>query len=143
MRLPLTLMLLAAATACATGPDTARVPGNISAGGTDWPVYTGPRTAVAGQAFSATVFTFGSSSCTTPDGADVTVTGLDAEVVPYDRVPAAPVACTADFGQHPHPVTLRFDTAGSATLRVRGVGFSIEGERLPLVDSVTILVQSP
>ena len=134
------LMALALLAACTTEPETARVVGLITAGNVATDVYDGPASVTAGQTFSATIFSYGSSSCTTPDGADVTVTGLIADVTPYDRVPTGNVVCTADFGARPHPITLRFPSAGAAELRVHGDGISIEGERLPIVVSVPIEV---
>ena len=124
---------------CATQPDTVRVPGLIADGGAALEVYSGPDTVTAGRPFAAIVFTYGSSSCTTPDGADVSISGLTAEVVPYDRIPTGSVPCTADFAQRPHAVTLRFDTVGTAALTVRGEGFS-GGRRVPLRRTFTIVV---
>ena len=83
-----------------------------------------PATLRRGVAFSATVATVGSSSCTRADGAEVTVTGLLAEVTPYDRKAIGSV-CTPDLAQFPRPVTLRFDQAGDAVVRVHGFTLGI------------------
>lgn len=83
-----------------------------------------PASVQRGVAFTATVTTTGSSSCTRADGAEVTVSGLLAEVTPYDRK-AIGSLCTTDVAQFPRPVTLRFDQAGDAVVRVQGFSIGI------------------
>lgn len=78
-----------------------------------------PETARAGIAFTATVTTHGSGSCTRADGADVRIDGLNADVTPYDREARRGV-CTDDLAAFPRGVTLRFDVAGEARVRVLG-----------------------
>jgi hypothetical protein len=77
-----------------------------------------PASAKRGVAFEARVTTYGSSSCTRPDGAEVRVRGLVADVTPYDSIFRG--TCTADLRSFPRAVTLRFDEAGEATVRVNG-----------------------
>ncbi|HEU4699809.1 MAG TPA: hypothetical protein VFS40_11560 [Gemmatimonadales bacterium] len=117
-------------------PDTRRVVGLIAAGGpAGAAVIEGPDTLRVGQGASFTINTFGSSSCTQPDGAAVAVTGLVAEVTPYDRVPRGDTYCTADIGARPHPVTLTFAQPGTAIIRVLGESFDARGRRVR--DTVT------
>lgn len=83
------------------------------------PPITLPASAKRGVAFDATVTTFGSGSCTRADGAEVSVRGLVAEITPYDLVNHGGI-CTADLRAFPRTVSLRFDEAGEATVRVNG-----------------------
>jgi hypothetical protein len=78
-----------------------------------------PETVQRGVPFVATVATFGSGTCTRPDGAEVHVSGLIAEVTPYD-LKATRGACTDDLVPYPREVSLRFDQAGEALVRVLG-----------------------
>jgi hypothetical protein len=104
-----------------TGPDTRRVVGLIDAGGSSLSTIVAPDTVQAGATFTATVHSFGSSSCTTPDGVELTLAPTEARVTPYDRVPADRRAvCTADLSPHPHPVELRFTRAGLAIIVAQG-----------------------
>ena len=104
-----------------TGPDTRRVVGLIDAGGFGLPTIVAPDTVQVGGSFTVTVHSFGSSSCTTPDGVDLTLTPTEARVTPYDRVPADRRAvCTADLSPRPHPVELRFPRAGPAIIVAQG-----------------------
>ncbi len=81
------------------------------------PVIIAPDTVQVGVTFTATVNTFGSSSCTDPDGVDLALSASLARIVPYDLVQTAG-ACTADFASRPHPVTIHFTQQGAATIRV-------------------------
>ena len=109
---------LAGVLACSDPSDTKRVIGLIDG---DGPAGVDlPTDIIRGQPFEVTVYTFGSSSCTTPDGAELEIEGMVARITPYDLVPAADVPCTADMAPFAHPVTLRFDREGVATLRIVG-----------------------
>ncbi len=83
-----------------------------------------PDTVQVDRAFGAVVTTFGSSTCTRPNGATVTVNGHTAEIVPYDSVPAPDrnLVCTADLRAFPRTVTLRFRASGVWTVRLIGGG---------------------
>ena len=72
-----------------------------------------------------TINSFGSSSCTTPDGVDMTATFTMVRVVPYDRVSSGARGCTADFASRPHPVDIQFPSSG--VLIIRAVGRSGTG----------------
>jgi hypothetical protein len=114
-----------------TGPDTRRVIGLIDGSGTGIPTIVAPDTVQAGSSFTATIHSFGSSSCTTPDGVTLTLLPSEARVTPYDRVPGdGPVACTTDFAPRPHPVQLRFTSTGPATIVALGQVFHQSGQGL-------------
>ena len=102
-------------------PDTRRVVGLIDPG-LALPAIEAPDTVQLGVAFAAVINSFGSSSCTTPDGVRLTLEPSEARVIPYDRVPnGGDIACTADISPIPHPVELQFAVAGAATIVVEGV----------------------
>ena len=67
-----------------------------------------------------TINSFGSSSCTTPDGVDTIVTFTMVRVIPWDRVSSGARGCTADFASRPHPVNVQFPASG--VLIIRAVG---------------------
>jgi hypothetical protein len=113
-----TLLALAAACSGLADPGSRRVPGLIDTGGGDDRALAVPDTVAAGAPF--TVTTFGSSSCTRPDGAELEVRGLVAEVVPYDRDATGAQVCTDDLRAYPRAVTVRFAGPGQAVVRVRG-----------------------
>jgi hypothetical protein len=99
-------------------------------------VIRAPAQVAVDQAFPITVITYGSSSCTTPDGADVQVAGRVAVITPYDRIPGGNVACTADLAQHPRDVRITFSEAGPATIRV--IGAIVDGA--PSIQEQQIIV---
>ena len=116
------IAVLAGATGCGLNdPDTRRVIGLIDANPAVRTIEA-PDTVRLGAAFTATVYSFGSSSCTTPDGVKLTLEPAVARVIPFDRVPADnSVACTADISPRPHPVELRFTEPGTATIVAEGM----------------------
>jgi hypothetical protein len=79
-----------------------------------------PDTVQAGASFTARVITYGSSSCTRADGADVRVQGSVAEITPYDLHATGNAVCTADLAPFSREVQLRFGAPGTATVRVLG-----------------------
>ena len=112
----------AAALGACGGPTAADAPRVVGVIGVDRgppPAPALPDTVRAGVAFTVQVTTYGSGSCTRPDGATVQVAGLAAEVTPYDRDPVQ-AACTRDLRAYPRPAAVRFDAAGPAVVRVRG-----------------------
>jgi hypothetical protein len=96
-------------------------------------IIAAPDTVLANASFAATVHSYGSSNCTTPDGVELTLTAAEARVIPYDRVPAdRGTLCTSDLRAQPHPVELRFTRAGRASIVVRGeVIDENSGRRVP------------
>lgn len=125
-------MLLLIATACADS--TASGPGwKIDYGVLAQPplaLLTLPDTVTVGTVISANVATVGSSSCTRPAGIAVAGAGtLLQTLTPRDSVATGHVACTDDLAMRPHPVQLRFDEPGTATIRIRGyLDFQRAGE---------------
>lgn len=102
-------------------------------------VIQAPPQVQVNQPFTTTVTTFGSSSCTIIDGADVQVTDVVAVITPYDRQPVgANVACTADLAQHPRAVQLTFSTPSQATIRVIGQNF--DGEQTTNERIITVIL---
>jgi hypothetical protein len=83
-------------------------------------VLQSPVTAFAGEPVTVTVTTVGSSSCTSPAGAEVIYRGAVIEITPYDWVAPPGTACSRDMRPFPRPVTVRFPTMGTFTLRVTG-----------------------
>ena len=77
-----------------------------------------PQRVRAGASFAITINTLGSGSCTRADGDRVETRDLLAEVSPFNWEAPAGTACTRDLRLFPHEVTLRFDRAGYATIRV-------------------------
>lgn len=116
------LGVVAAALGACGGPtdaDALRVVGVISPGRGAPSAAAVPHTVRAGVPFEVQVTTYGSGSCTRPDGAAVRVAGLVAEVTPYDREPKRG-ACTDDIKAYPRPAAVRFDAPGPAVVRVIG-----------------------
>jgi hypothetical protein len=93
--------------------------GVIEIGGDQPPPIELPDTVEQGVPFATSVVTFGSSTCVRADGAEVNTSGLTAHIIPYDLVAVTGV-CTDDLAPYPREVTLQFDEAGEATVRVLG-----------------------
>ena len=64
----------------------------------------------------------GGGGCVRQGETEATVSGLAADVRPYDYFPApqSDLVCTADFRVLRHAATVRFSEAGRATVRVYG-----------------------
>jgi hypothetical protein len=122
MRLILPVAALSATLACgATGPSDQRVVGVILTGSGMASVINAPDTVRARERFGAVINTFGSSTCTTPDGVDLHQTATEVVVTPYDRVPSDPGAsCTRDMAPRPHQVQIRFNDPGLGRIIVQG-----------------------
>src|SRR5688572_25596443 len=113
--------LLVSACAPVTNPDGwRRVVGNVNPALSSIQMVNLPTEAAVNVPFTVTVTTLGSSSCTRADGTDVATNGLTATITPYDRVAPPDAPCTRDLRGFPHPVQLRFTTAGSARIIVIG-----------------------
>jgi hypothetical protein len=95
-------------------------------------VLAAPETVQVGHYFGVTVTTQGSSSCNRADGAEVSMKGLVAEIVPYDLFTGS--ICTADLVPYPRNVLLMFGEPGIGTVRVIGATF-LWGDSF--VDTVT------
>ena len=124
-----------------TDSDTGRVVGIINTGGPGPTAIEAPDTVRVGAAFDAIINSFGSSSCTTPDGVKLTLGPTQARVIPFDRVPAdTGVPCTADIAPIPHPVELRFTELGTATIVAEGMTYRENGERVRTTVTKAVVV---
>lgn len=79
-----------------------------------------PEAVRVGERFTVTVTTVGLDGCWQPVDEEVTVDGLAASIVPFDREEEEGVACTQALVSLDHPVTLSFEQAGEAVIRVDG-----------------------
>jgi hypothetical protein len=118
-----------------TGPDHRRVIGFINGGS-----IVAPDTVQVDSWFTATVHTFGSSSCNKPDGVELTLGPSEAQVTPFDLVsiPDSRSACTMDLAPHPHPVELRFTRAGPAVIVALGEVEAMDEDTYRQVPGVVI-----
>jgi hypothetical protein len=57
-----------------------------------------------------------------PDRVEVRVSGLDAEIIPYDAIEQSHITYLMSRIDSPRSVSLQFDTPGIATIRVMGRG---------------------
>ena len=144
MHLTAVIGAVSVATSCflSTDSETGRVVGIISTDD-DVPTIEAPDTVRAGDTFDAVVNTFGSSSCTTPDGVKLTLEPAEVRVTPFDRVPTDDdLVCTRDISPLPHPVQLHFTQPGS--VRIVAAGMVIDeksGDRVPAEVSKAVLVK--
>lgn len=136
-RLTPLILLVALLSACsdpvAPGDDWVRQPGLLLPELSSAQMLQMPAQARAGVAFEITVTTLGSSSCTRPDGATVSVSGLVADVTPWDRIAPAGTACTDDLHPFPRTASVRFDSPGTALIRLHGKGDLIYEASLTVV----------
>ncbi|HEV3051724.1 MAG TPA: hypothetical protein VGX50_15570 [Longimicrobium sp.] len=108
--------------ACSTGTDPlgGEQLGFIQAPPDGAAKVTVPATAERGQPFEVKVITVG-GGCVSEGPTRTLVQGMTAEVRPYD-VNSGREVCTADVRLFEHTATLRFDTPGTATVRIVGAG---------------------
>jgi hypothetical protein len=144
MRLILPVAALSATLACgATEPSDQRVVGVILAGSGMASVINAPDTVRARERFVAVINTFGSSSCTTPDGVDLQQAASEVVVIPYDRVPADSAAsCTRDMAPRAHPVQVRFTDPGLGRIVVHGrlINGTVPGPSLVSVTKTVVVL---
>jgi hypothetical protein len=93
-----------------------------------------------GTPFQITASTFGSSSCNRADGYELDALASAAEIRLYDQSAPSGTACTLDFASFPRTITLQFDQAGTAEIRVIGRGEGEDG-MAPKTIRKTIVVQ--
>jgi hypothetical protein len=81
-----------------------------------------PRIAVSasGRTVTVTVTTYG-AGCHSRGKTEVSVAGLVAEIVPWDYTAPAGTPCTMQLLSFTHTATIPFASAGTATIRVRGI----------------------
>ena len=99
-----------------------------------------PDVVTRGTPFQITASTFGSSSCTRADGYELDALPAAAEIRLYDKSASSGTACTADFGSFPRTITLQFEQAGTAEIRVIGRGEGADG-MAPKTIRKTIVVE--
>jgi hypothetical protein len=126
-RIGFTILASAVLAGCASmleSREWERVVGVIDPGGMSMPPFQAPDTVQAGVQFQVHVTTYGSSTCTRADGAEVRrPSGAVAEITPYDRQPLSGI-CTSDLAPFPRTVDVRFDEAGEALIRIVGRSFT-------------------
>lgn len=102
-----------------------------------------PDTVRVDEPFTATVRTIGRNGCWEAAGEDVSVEGLTATVVPFDREDRPEdAACTTALVSLSHDVELTFREEGEATIRAEGrriLGLD-SGESEPMSLEVTVVV---
>ena len=144
----LALLTLAAAIACSSGPTesgsddigTSRVGEGRQVGVLvfygDTAQVTVPETVAVGEPATIVVLTAGGGCIRTGD-TEVQVSGLVAELTPYDHFPSAGQICTADFRLNTHTATVQFTQRGRATVRVRGRELP-SGRMITVVRQITV-----
>jgi hypothetical protein len=144
MRLALSVAILNTTLGCsAAEPSDHRIVGVILVGNGAASVIQAPDTVRVHESFGVVINTFGSSSCTTPDGVDLRLAPTDVVITPYDRVPTDPaVSCTRDMAPRPHPVQARFSEPGLGRIIVQGrVTSDIEPGQGPVSVTKTVVVR--
>jgi len=123
-----------------TEPNTHRVVGTIDPRHSNAAVIDVPTQVQSGVAFKVTVRTIGSSSCVTPDGGRIDVTGSLARITPYDQVPdpGHGTLCTPGSILLPRTLSVALGRPGPAKLRV--VGLSASSGADAILDSVEVEV---
>jgi hypothetical protein len=132
--------ILAAAGCDLLAPGWSRRPGLVMEGTPPMTSLVAPDAVTRGTPFQITVSTFGSGSCTRPDRDEVTSSALEFEVLVYDEKAPSGTACTADLRRFPRTLTVQFDQAGTAEIRVVGRGEGADG-RAPRTVRKTVTVQ--
>lgn len=134
------LLLCAACSPTASGgPEYVRELALIADGAQTQGQVQVPVAARAGQSFTVVVTTWG-GSCRRKAPAEVSVTGLRADVTVYDLNPMGG-PCDRAILELEHVVQLRFAQAGTATVRVHGRGLDAQGALVPVVIERTLTVQ--
>lgn len=131
LTLPAAAAVLAACSVL--GPEGREQPGIIDPSSPQ--AVTVPATAQRGQPFTVTVITHG-GGCLSQGPTRVRILGTTAEVRPYD-VHSGGNVCPADVQLYEHTATLRFDEAGTATVRVHGRAIP-DGDMAVITRTVTI-----
>jgi hypothetical protein len=145
MRIRRRLLAAAALLLCAAcspmdsdGPEYVRQVGVLTWVGTEARVQV-PAAAQAGQPFTVVVTTWG-GSCRHQAPAEVSRTGLQADVTVYDLNQVGGV-CDRALRDLEHAVELRFTQPGTATVRIHGLGYDDGGGPVPLVLERTVTIR--
>jgi hypothetical protein len=107
-----------------TGSHDRRVIGTIQEGLNS--AIDAPASVSAGQSFNVTVTTVG-NSCVSAAGAEFAVHDLVAVITPYDKI-REEGTCLDYRAPYPRTVQIRFARAGSAVIRVNGIGDTSRNE---------------
>ncbi|HEU4454379.1 MAG TPA: hypothetical protein VFR81_15025 [Longimicrobium sp.] len=127
----LALLSLAAGCSGITGPEYARRLALIELSDHDGVVVEAPATATRGVGFEVAITTYG-GGCVEQGDTDVEVGGLTATVEPYQLVVADEDAvCTQELRTFRNVAQVRFETAGTARIRFRGIS-------APSNDTITV-----
>ena len=102
-------------------PGSRRVVGIIDNGGTGIAPLVVPDTVYVQVPFVVTVTTFG--ACDHPDGADLSTSGLLADVTPYDLLPPPETICVALLRASPRSIAVTFAAPGTGIVRLHGRNF--------------------
>ena len=98
-------------------------------GGSDTVVFVVPDTVLKSTPFEVTVRSYG-GGCIRQGDTEVSISANVAEVRPFDSFPVGPQSCTLELRFFTHAATLQFNSAGSATVRVRGRGHAGSGDTI-------------
>lgn len=123
------VLLLALFAACSDSDDSIVVDlGVITTSFIPGPAIEYPSVAQSNTDIAVTALTYG-SDCTWLKRTDVKVTGLKAEIRPFDES-AVQSTCGDTIFSYRHETTIRFEQPGTATITVFGYG---EGDRFGTV----------
>src|SRR5262245_10589737 len=114
--LPTVLVLVLVACSDPARPpegDTGRYIGVIQYSSQPQGVVLAPESVQVGVLFEVIVNSFGSSTCTLPDGVEMSQDGNVATITPYDRS-TEETPCSGDMAPRPHAVMLQFNALGMA-----------------------------
>ena len=90
-----------------------------------------PQSVRVGERFTVRITTYG-SGCSSKGTTQVSVTGLQVELSPYDSYPTAEdAACTRELRTHLHQVQVWVEEPGTATV-------SVHGRRMPDGEPATV-----
>lgn len=81
-------------------------------------MISAPTQANVNTAFTVTVRTLGSSSCTRVAETEVAVSGLNVDITPYDEYTRSVPVCTTDLRAFEHQARVTVGTAGEARIRL-------------------------
>lgn len=121
-----------------TGPDGVRGLGLVLEGAPPMTSLIAPSTVQKGVAFQVTASTFGSSSCTQPDGYRLDAGATRAEIRLYDIIAPPQSICTSDLRSFPRQILLQFDQPGSAQIVVIGRNGGDGGVR-EILQTITVV----
>lgn len=120
-----------------TGPDRVRELGLVIEGTPPMTSLIAPGTVQRGVPFAVTASTFGSSSCTEPDGYHLDAGATRAEIRLYDLRDPGQTVCTDDLHSFPRQLLLQFNHPGIANVVV--IGRDGAGKSRQIIQTITVL----